>query len=210
MTISLPGLFALFAAMVVLAAIPGVSVMAIASRSLASGFAQGAVTTAGVVLGDLVFILVAVFGLNLLVQGLGEWAGWLRYAAAAYLLWFGLRLWRGAAGALVCGGDSRESPGAGFLAGLLITLADQKALLFYLAFLPAFVDLSVLTWVDVILILLIAMVSVGGVKLIYAYGAARTGQRLGRRLSGGLNRLAAVMMAWVAVVVLVQGWDFSP
>jgi len=203
MTISLSSLIALFVVMCVLAAIPGVSVMAIVSRSVASGFVQGAATAAGVVLGDLIFILVAVFGLNLLLDGLGERTAWLRYVAAVYLLWFGFQLWRSAGRHTAHGAGRPESVGSGFLAGLLITLGDQKALLFYLAFLPAFVDLATLVWMDVALIMTMALVCVGAVKLAFAYGAARTGRWLG--LSGGMNRLAAVVMVLVAVILLVQG-----
>lgn len=63
---------ALFGAMAVLAAVPSVSVLAVAARSVSDGFAHGAATAMGVVVGDVLFILLALFGLALLAEAMGD------------------------------------------------------------------------------------------------------------------------------------------
>lgn len=62
---------ALFAAMAVLAAVPSTSVLAVSARSASAGIAHGALVAMGVVVGDILFILLAIFGLALLAEALG-------------------------------------------------------------------------------------------------------------------------------------------
>ncbi len=64
------------------------------------------------------------------------------------------------------------------MTGRLFTLGDQKAILFYPGFLPAFLNISILTLPDIAVILRITIVAVGGVKLAYAYAAGKAGQVL--------------------------------
>ncbi|HRQ05881.1 MAG TPA: LysE family transporter, partial [Nitrosomonas halophila] len=64
-------ILALFVAMSVLAAVPSVSVLAVSAKSASFGFVHGACTVAGIVLGDIFFILFVVFGLALLVEAMG-------------------------------------------------------------------------------------------------------------------------------------------
>ncbi|NJM63549.1 MAG: LysE family transporter, partial [Oscillatoriales cyanobacterium RU_3_3] len=70
MTLSSIG--ALFCAMTVLAAIPSISVLAVSTRSAAFGFIHGVFTTLGIVVGDIIFILIAILGLSLLAQKMGS------------------------------------------------------------------------------------------------------------------------------------------
>ena len=88
------GTLALFTAMAVLAAVPSTSVLVVSARSASSGFRHGALTAAGIVLGDIVFILLAVFGLALLVEVMGPAFVLVKYAGGAYLLWLGAMIWR--------------------------------------------------------------------------------------------------------------------
>lgn len=193
---------ALFAAMVVLAAVPSVSVMTVVARSASRGLPAGAMAAAGIVAGDVVFILLAVFGLVLLVETLGEFFVIVKILGAVYLAWMGLSLWRlrpdGAAGPAGNGVGDTSS----FMAGLLVTLADQKAILFYLGFLPAFMDLGSVTAVDTILLIVIATVAVGGVKLAYAAAADRVGRRMEGRMARRIDQVAALLLFAAAATLL--------
>ena len=59
------------------------------------------------------------------------------------------------------------------MAGFLITLGDIKAIFFYISLLPTFVDMQSLKWTDTVLIMLITIITVGGVKIFYAVSAAK-------------------------------------
>ena len=57
--------------------------------------------------------------------------------------------------------------------GMSITLADQKAILLYFGFFPAFISLSALSVPDVLIIIGITAVAPGGARLIHVYLAVR-------------------------------------
>ncbi len=212
MTLDLAGALALISAMLVLAALPSISVLAVTSRALSGGFNHGAAVSAGVVIGDLLFILIALFGVALLMDLAGGWTVWLKYLAAAYLCWMALTLWRSpTTSSTTLSPDSTPSMSlrGSFISGLLLTLGDQKAVLFYLGFLPAFVDVTRITALDVLVIMLITVVTVGGVKLVYAALVARAGQLLAgnphfQHWARWLNRLAALLLVVAAVLVLLR------
>ncbi|MFH1499343.1 MAG: LysE family translocator [Verrucomicrobiota bacterium] len=185
---------ALFAAMVVLASIPSVSVLAVVGRSTAFGVGHGLLTAAGIVAGDLVLMMVAILGLAAVAESLGGWFVFIQYAGAAYLIWSGVRLWMARGGAGGAADPGRASAWASFAAGLAITLADQKAILFYLAFFPAFVDLQALRGTDVALIAAVTIVAVGGAKCVYAVLAEQLGTRVSGAAGRWVNRVAAVVM----------------
>lgn len=205
-TLTLPTLAALAGVMLVAAAIPSVSVLAVSARAAAHGFAHGASVTLGIVLGDVLFILVAIYGLALLAAALGEHFAWIHYLGGAYLIWLGFGLWRTRSHTGGRVQDGRASLQSGFLSGLLITLGDQKAILFYLGFFPAFVDLAALTPADVAAIVAVAALAVGAPKLVYAFLADRAGAAAGSgRMARALNRVAAVTLCGVGVWLLVKG-----
>ncbi len=191
--------------MAVLALIPSVSVLAVSARAAAFGFSHGLFTALGIVAGDVVFILAAVYGLVVVAELMGPQFRLVQYLGGAYLLWLGISLWRAESRMRRADGLRESSWGSSFLAGLLITLGDQKAILFYLGFFPAFVDLARLTLADTLIIVAIAIVGVGGAKLVYAYLAGRAGELVGNaRAVRGLNLLAAAVMIAVGGALLLK------
>ncbi len=195
----------LFGAMVVLALVPSISVLAVTTRSAASGFVHGVSTTAGIVVGDIFFIILAIFGLSVLADTLGSLFVLVNYLGGTYLIWLGITLWRSRPEAVEEGGVTESSLWSSFLAGLFITLGDQKAILFYLVFFPAFVDLSALSYLDAGLIILIAIIAVGGVKLAYAFMADRA--RLLFKRSDAIKRIniaAGTIMIAVGMFLLAK------
>ena len=165
---------ALFGAMVILAIVPGPGVFAVVARSVASGFAHGFVTTIGIVVGDFLFILLAVFGLSAIAEAMGNLFIFVKYLGGAYILWLGIQLFRCKSQSLEVKGIVESSWLSNFSGGLLITLGNPKAILFYLSFFPAFLELSNVSILDVGIIMLIATLAIGGVMLAYAYLAENT------------------------------------
>lgn len=195
--------------MIVLAIIPSVSVLAVSARAAAFGFSHGFFTALGIVVGDIVFILIAVYGLVFVADAMGEQFRLVQYIGGAYLIWLGISLWRADARARKSETVRQSTWSASFMTGLLITLGDQKAILFYLGFFPAFIDLSRMTPVDTLLIILIATVGVGGAKLVYAWLADRASLIFDN--SGavrGLNIFAACIMILVGLALLAKTQDW--
>lgn len=162
LTMTFSSMIALFGAMLVLAAIPSSSVLLVISRSAAEGFIHGVVTALGIVAGDIVFILIAILGLSLLADSMGDMFVLVKYLGAAYLFWMGISLLLTKSQTMKFDGSAEASLAASFMSGLLFTLTDQKAILFYLGFFPAFVDLLSLTLIDIGVIVSITLIAVGG------------------------------------------------
>lgn len=171
---SLADIVVLFFVMVTLAVVPSASVALVVARSATAGFLNGSAAAAGIVVGDLLFVCLAVLGMAALAEVMGSGFMILRYVAAAYLIWFGFSLLKSKpASQQQPSAHSAATLSASFLSGLLLTLSDVKAILFYASLLPAVVDMSSITPSEISLIVVLTIVAVGGVKLTYAYAASR-------------------------------------
>ncbi len=194
--------FALFVTMLVLALVPGASSLLVAVRSAGGGFTHGLATIAGIIVGDLVFILLAIYGWSLLNQKLTVVLPLVKYAAGIYLIWLGINLWRIRSPAAQEHHARSGSLGSDFLAGLVLTLGDQKAIWFYLGLLPAFVDLRRVTFVDTGLVMLALVLAACGSKLIYAYLGDRARVMLAREAPRKIvHRLAALVLIVIGGLV---------
>jgi threonine/homoserine/homoserine lactone efflux protein len=131
---------ALFAfAAAVLAVTPGPAVLYIVARSVHQGRRAGALSALGVATGGLVHVGAAAAGLSaLLVSSAAAFAA-VRWAGAAYLVWLGVRTLRAGDGEDVAAPPPAPS-GRLFAQGVVVNVLNPKTALFFLAFLPQFVD----------------------------------------------------------------------
>lgn len=194
----------LFGAMLILAAIPSLSVFTVVARAISSGFVCGAMTATGIVLGDIIFIILAIYGLSAIADNtMNSLLLVIKYFGGIYLIWLGIGLIRAKSKLISMEKIKESSLLSGFISGLLITLSDQKAILFYVSFFPAFVDLKNITLVDTLTIIAIAIVAVGGVKLGYAYLADRARSLFqSSRIMKGINLVAAGVMIVVGIFLI--------
>jgi len=193
--------------MTVLAAIPSVSVLAVSTRSATSGLIHGVFTTIGIVVGDIIFIMIAICGLSLVAETMGSLFVLIKYLGGAYLIFLGIGLCRSKSQDVQDverNGVVKSSFMSSFLTGLLITLGDQKATLFYLGFFPAFVDISTISYLDTLVIIAITIVSVGGVKLGYAFLADRAKLLISSKIRKGINTAAGFVMIAVGVFLITK------
>jgi len=144
----------LFGVMVLLAAMPSTSVALVVTRSATLGIGNGIAVAAGTVLGDLVFITLAILGLTVVAETMGSLFMMIKYLGALYLLWFGysLLMANGATKKVVNETGGKSTIPASFLAGFFLTLGDVKAIVFYASLFPAFIDLPALTVADMLVI----------------------------------------------------------
>lgn len=188
-------LLSLLAIMLVLAAVPSASVGLVVTRSVTHGLRSGLAASAGIVVADLCFVLMAILGMTALAELLGSFFVVIRLIAGGYLIWLGVGLLRSVKSAqLELPGTGSSGMATSFAAGFLLTLGDVKAIFFYASLFPAFIDLTRLTAPAVLGILLVTALSVGGVKAAYALSArliarrihSRRLQRAGKLTAGGL------------------------
>ena len=181
------------AASLALLAVPGPAVIYVVTRSLEQGRTSGIVSVLGVETGTFAYALAAAAGLTGLIAASEIGFTVVRYAGAAYLVYLGVRklLQRDDPPDALPRGRSRL-----YLKGALVQLLNPKIAIFFLAFLPQFVDSSRGPFAVQILVLgtiftLLAVLSDGAYVLLAGAvgGWLRSGRRARRRLaklSGGV------------------------
>lgn len=193
-------------AMLALAALPSASVALVVTRSATLGFRNGVATAAGIVAGDILLATFAILGMGFLAAKIGPFFVILKYAGGAYLIWFGIKL---LLARKIVNVDSARDNGltllASFISGLLLTLGDVKAILFYASLFPSFIDMTVLSLPDIAGVVLVIMLAVGGVKLVYAFAATRIVSYLqAKRTMQGLRIATGGLMIGTGAYVVVK------
>ena len=205
MTISPTELLLYAGAMALLWAIPGPVWVALLARSLSGGFASAWPLALGVVLGDMIWPLAAIFGLSWILSVYGGFLAVLHWGAAAIFALIGLLLLRQPASSLTA--DRRlTKPGrwAGFAVGVAVVIGNPKAILFYMGVLPGFFDLSRVTGPDIVAILLVS----GAVPLAGNLSLALFLDRARKLISSPenlrrLNRISGALLIGVAIAILL-------
>jgi len=172
-------------AALVLLVIPGPAVLYIVAQSVSRGRLAGIVSMLGIQVGGLVHVAAAAAGLSALLVRSSVAFNAVKYAGAAYLIFLGLRR--------ILGKDEPETPGAPaekslrrlFAQGVVINVLNPKTALFFLAFLPQFVDVdagSVAVQVIVLGLLFVALALLSDSAWGVAAGTAAGWLRGNRRV----------------------------
>ncbi|MGB5483841.1 LysE family translocator [Parasphingorhabdus sp.] len=125
---------------------PGPATMVTVSHALPlgpTGGMRGALgPIVGVNIGNFIWYALTAFGLIALIEAVPAIYAVLRWIGVAYLAWMGIRMFRVGSGALADQSANSASFKKGFLNGLAVHMSNPKALLFYVAFIPPFIDPS--------------------------------------------------------------------
>lgn len=130
---------------------PGPGVFAILARALMSGTSACFFLALGMVISDMVYLILACYGLAALAEHWSEAFTVVRIVGAAYLIYLGVKMWRASRQPFSAEFETKEKTGLSFLQGFIISASNPKVILFYIAFLPTFMDLTVLTHSDIAL-----------------------------------------------------------
>jgi threonine/homoserine/homoserine lactone efflux protein len=198
---------ALFAsALFVAAASPGPGIAAIVARVLGRGMRGAVAFTAGVALGDVVWLTVAILGLAAVAQTFHGVFLAIKYAGVAYLLYLAWQLWTAPVAAHEVAADTTDvKPVRLFLAGLAVTMGNPKVMVFYLALLPNIIDLRHVTFGGWLALSTVALAVLAVVFGAYVGLAART-RRLftSPRALRTINRGTGAVMASAAVAIAAK------
>ena len=184
-----------FLAIFIFGITPGPGVFAIIARALASGTAACFPLALGMVISDIVYLVLACYGLAVLAEHWSEAFTVVRIAGAFYLIYLGVKMWRTGRQKKQPGDKVKEKTGLSFLQGFIISASNPKVILFYIAFLPTFMDLTVLTAVDIALAAVLALISLmAGLMLIAAFASSARRYVDSPRGQKTLNRTAGSVM----------------
>jgi threonine/homoserine/homoserine lactone efflux protein len=179
---------------VVFLAIPGPGNLALVTSTAKGRIPGGLAATLGVIAGDQVLLWAAVAGLSAVLTASPTGFGLIQWAGAAYLAWLGFRM------ITAKPGDApvlEIRPGQYFRQALFITLLNPKAIVFYMAFFPLFVDPAqhrgLLTFA-------VMAVTIAGLTFLYGLGATLLTFHLSERfraspwMKSALEKLAGVLL----------------
>lgn len=163
-------------ALLILFLTPGPVWVAMVARALSGGFHAAWPLALGVMVGDVIWPLLAILGVTWVVSVFGGFMTLLKWVACLTFLVMGWLIIQSRDRKI--SSDSRLTrPGkwAGFLAGMAVILANPKAILFYMGVLPGFFDLTRLTWPDIAVICFLSMIVplLGNLVLALFVGRAR-------------------------------------
>lgn len=189
----------LFSAMdLVLCLTPGPAVLLVMSQAMRRGFGPSLRGAGGILAGNTIYFALSATGLGaLLIASKTVFQG-LKWAGAAYLVFIGLRmiLTRKTAGE-----TAPQQPAGGFVQGLLTQLSNPKAIVFFTALLPQFIDPHGPVALQFFVLGVISMVIEFPVLAMYGFAADRGRALYGRhgktveRVAGGCLVAAGVMAA---------------
>lgn len=167
--------------------IPGPATMLIVARSSSSGKRVGIATSAGIALGDMIHTIFAIVGISAIIAASALLFSIIKYLGAAYLIYLGIRAMLEKNATYDEDNIVKITPKKAFQQAILVEVLNPKTALFFLAFLPQFVDpeigmVSLQLCIFGILFLIIGFFS----TIVFALGADVLGQKL--RKNSNLSR----------------------
>lgn len=120
---------------------PGPNGLLALTHGALHGSGKALFTIFGGALGFVAIVALSMFGIGALLQASLTWLTVMKWLGGAYLVWLGVQVWRSPPIGLELGSPAELRSGASmFRQGLLSALTNPKALLFFTAFLPQFID----------------------------------------------------------------------
>ena len=192
------------AAILLFLALPGPGTFALITSTGKGGLRAGAAATAGVIVGDQVLLWLAVAGVAALLAANPTVFKLVQYAGAAYLGWIGLKLIFAKPGSA---SPVRIEPRRYARQAFFITLLNPKAIVFYMAFFPLFIDPAQHRgWITfAAMATTIAVITAVYALLLCTFADAVSAKvRAHQRLARGLERVAGVFLIGFGIRLSTQ------
>lgn len=198
---------AFFLAILVFSITPGPGVFAVMARALVRGAGDCYMLAFGMAVSDIVYLVAACFGLATIATHWGEVFTIIRILGALYLVYLGWKMWTASTNLGAAGRDvGKTGVAASFLQGFLISASNPKVILFYIAFLPSFMDLSKLSGIDIVLASVLTLVGlVLGLMLIAVFAAQARRWFTSQKAVKRLNQSAGSIMMGAAAYLISRG-----
>ncbi|AZO51427.1 MAG: LysE family translocator [Mesorhizobium sp.] len=203
-------LIAFFATTAIFAYIPGPAMLYAAAQTMARGRWSGLTAALGIHLGGYVHVLAAAAGLSVLFHAVPPLYMAVKLIGALYLIWLGVSLFR----ARTQGGDSalpaieRKSARRAFFESITVEVLNPKTAIFFMAFLPQFIDASAAfpVWLQFVILgtLVNLMFSSADIACVFLAGAMIAGLRRSSRAQRLMQRAGCAVLVGLGVHVALQ------
>ena len=204
---TLAGLLFFAAAYALAVASPGPGIAAVVGQVLGGGIRTAPSLIAGILMGDLIWFTCAALGLAALAQTYGGVFLAIKWVGVGYLVFLAWKMWTSPVATLQASADRKEIfHGQLFISGLSLTLGNPKAIAFFMALLPAIVDLARLSVAGFAEVALLIATILPAVLMSYAlFAHAARGVFRSPRALKALNRVSGTAIAGAAAVIAVRG-----
>ena len=192
-----------FLAIIIFAITPGPGVFALLSKAMTQGAKSCLPMAWGMAVSDAIYLVLACYGLATIAENWGELFTAIRIIGAVYLIYLGWKMWHSS---ITLNKDrnneSLKSQSMVFVQGFLISASNPKVILFYIAFLPTFMDLTTLTQQDILVAVILCLVGlmIGLMAIAFSASWARHYFKSEKAMRG-LNRVAGSIMAAAGVYI---------
>jgi len=195
-----------FIAIFIFSITPGPGTFALIARALVSSAWACLPMTLGIIVSDITYLILATLGLASIAENYSSLFTIIRFIGATYLLYLGWKIWTEEVNI-----NFNENENAlkkfdwisAFIQGVLISASNPKVILFYIAFLPTFIDLTTLNNADVILLSILTFfslmlglmfVSIGASSMRKYFNSASALKRL-NQMAGTIMISAGLFLA---------------
>jgi homoserine/homoserine lactone efflux protein len=179
----------------VLCLIPGPAVLFVVSAAIGRGVRPGINATLGILAGNIVYFALSATGVAAVLVASSSLFNLLKLAGAGYLIWLGVRMLLTRAGepAAVVASTVRQT----FLRGFLVQTANPKALIFFVALLPQFINPEYAVGLQILLLGASSVLIEFCVLGVYVLLGARARQVAGAHLAGPIERIGGSFLVAV-------------
>lgn len=211
---SLESAITFFIAIFIFGITPGPGVFAILARAMVEGPKKCIMLALGMIGSDVIYLILACFGLATIAENWSEVFTAIRYIGAGYLIYLGYKMIKALpqikddiqAETIQAETKAQKESAmlASFTQGFLISASNPKVILFYISFLPTFIDLTVLQAQDIALVSVLSAVALMSGLMLIAFGASRMAGMLKtpvahQRLNRGAGSIMIAAGAYLAV-----------
>lgn len=187
----------------ILIIIPGPTVAVVIANSLKHGVRIGMVTVAGGMVAMGILLVFVTFGLGAILENLGHVLTYIKWAGVAYLIYIGYKTWTAPSSNLSDMKAERPDPKKIFMRGFIVAISNPKALVFFGAFFPQFLnpegDITAQLALMSVTFFVIALVldSTWTVMVNVAKKLLMKSEKIVNRVSGGFLMLGGGLLALI-------------
>jgi threonine/homoserine/homoserine lactone efflux protein len=198
---------AFFIAILIFSVTPGPGVFALLARAMTQGAASCFPVAFGMAVSDIIYLVFACLGLAVIAEHYSVLFTIIRIVGAIYLIYLGWKMWHDRSHLIQEAQPViRTSILMGFVQGFLISASNPKVILFYIAFLPTFMDLTILTAEDIAIASLLCMLGLMIGLMLISYTAAWARRYFqSQKAMTGLNRVAGSIMMSAGLYIGTRG-----
>lgn len=195
-----------FIAIFIFGITPGPGVFALLAHALTRGSSSCIMLALGMTISDILYLVAACFGLAAVATHWSELFTFIRIVGALYLLYLGWQMWHAPLDLTTTDNKKQKSEGIrGFIQGFLISASNPKVILFYIAFLPTFMDLSSLDNADIAFAALLTLISLMSGLMMIAHFASKARKWFKSESAvKRLNRGAGSVMAAAGIYLITR------